>query len=192
VTDRSLQPTRRRQGSWLSCEGEPLSAALEWLLDHEEHFYSEVGSMLKRLCLLQIVLLLTAGTIVAQRSFDLQSKFGPPQDAFVIRPGLLMTAKYAADEKVCEMYIVEAQTPRSNIGLRTPLTPETVPGLIDELVPEGERGRKLRWPVQTQGMTLQVVYKFENVSIELIQNLLPAKGWSDSILKIKWANRVCK
>jgi len=148
--------------------------------------------MLKRLCLLQIVLVLTAGTIVAQRSSELQSKYGSPQDAFVIRPGLLMTAKYAADGRVCEMYIIEAQTPGSNIGLRTPLTPETVPALIDELVPEGERGSKLRWPVQTQGMTLQAFYKYENVSIELVQNLLPSKGWSDGILKIKWANRVCK
>ncbi|SRR6266498_5291649 len=148
--------------------------------------------MLKRLCLLQIVLVLIGGTVVAQRSSELQSKYGSPQDAFVIRPGLLMTAKYAADGRVCEMYIIEARTPGSNIGLRTPLTPETVPALIDELVPEGERGSKLRSPVQTQGMTLQASYKFENVSIELLQNLLPSKGWSDSILKIKWANRVCK
>jgi hypothetical protein len=148
--------------------------------------------MLKRLCLVQIVLVLTAGTIVAQRSSELQSKYGSPQDAFVIRPGLLMTAKYAADGKVCEMYIIEAWTPGSNIGLRTPLTPETVPALIDELVPERERGSKLRWPAQTTGMTLQVLYKYEKVSIELVQNLLPSKGWSDSNLKIKWAHRVCR
>lgn len=148
--------------------------------------------MLKRLCLLQIVLALTAGTVVGQTSSELRSKYGSPEDAFVIRPGLLMTARYDADGKVCESYIIEGHTPGSNIGLRTPLTPETVPALIDELVPQGERGSKLRWPAQTQGMTLQVVYKFENVSIELVQNLLPSKGWSDSILKIKWANRVCK
>ena len=148
--------------------------------------------MLKRLCLLQIVLVLTAGAVVAQKSTELQSKYGSPQDAFVIRPGLLMTAKYAADGRVCEMYIIEARTPGSNIGLRTPLTPETVPALIDELVPESERGGKLRWPVQTTGMTLTAFYKFQNVSIELVQNLLPSKGWSDGILKIKWANRACK
>jgi hypothetical protein len=150
--------------------------------------------MLKLSCLLEIFLIfvLTAGAAVAQDSAEMQSKYGPPLNAFVVRPGLLMTAKYAADGKLCEMYIVEARTPGSNIGLRTPLTVETVPGLIDELVPKGERGDKLRWPVQTQGMTLQAFYKYENVSIELVQNLLPAKGWSDSILTIKWNNRVCK
>ena len=147
--------------------------------------------MLKRLCLLSIVLLLTSGTTVAQRSSELESKYGSPQEAFVIRPGLLMTAKYAADGRVCEMYIVEARTPGSDIGLRTPLNPETVPPLIDELVPESERGGKLRWPVQTTGMTLTVLYKFQNVSIELVQNLLPSKGWSDGILKIRWGNREC-
>jgi hypothetical protein len=150
--------------------------------------------MLKRSCLLQIVLVLvlTAEAVVAQSSTELQSKYGPPLDAFVVRPGLLMTSKYAADGKVCEIYIVEARTPGSNIGLRTPLTMETVPALIDELVPEGERGDKLRWPVQTQGMTLQAFYQYENLSIELVQNLLPAEGWSDSTLTIKWNNRVCK
>ncbi len=147
--------------------------------------------MIKRLCLLQIALVLFNGTIVAQKSSELQSKYGLPQDAFVIRPGLLMTVKYAADGRVCEMYIIEARTPGSNIALRTPLTPETVPALIDELVPEDERGGKLRWPAQAQGMTVQIDYKFENVSIKLVQNLLPSKGWSDSSLKIKWANRVC-
>ncbi len=147
--------------------------------------------MLKRLCLLQIVLVLTAGTIVAQSSADLQSKYGSPQDAFVVRPGLLMTAKYAADGRVFEMYLIQARTPGSNISLRTPLTPETVPALIDELVPESERGGKLRWPAQATGMTVTILYRFENVSIELIQNLLPSQGWSDGILKVKWANRVC-
>jgi len=63
--------------------------------------------VLNRLFLLQLALLLTAGTVVAQRSSELQSKYGSPQDAFVIRPGLLMTAKYTADGKVCEMYIIE-------------------------------------------------------------------------------------
>lgn len=148
--------------------------------------------MLKRLCLLQIVLVLTGGAVLAQSSSELQSKYGSPQDAYVIRPGLLMTAKYAADGRVCEMYIIEARTPGSNIGRRTPLTAETVPALIEELVPDGERGNKLRWPAQVTGMTIQVLYKYEHVSGEFVQNLLPSKGWSDSSLTIKWANRVCK
>ena len=148
--------------------------------------------MLKPLCLLQILLGLTAGVVAAQSSTELQSKYGSRLDAFVIRPGLLMTVRYAAEGKVCEVYVVEARTPGSNIGLRTPLTPETIPELIDELVPVAERGNKLRWPVQATGMTVQAFYKYENVSIELVQNLLPSKGWSDSILEIKWSKRVCK
>lgn len=148
--------------------------------------------MLKRLCLLQFVLVLSAAGVAAQSSTALQSKYGSPLDAFVIRPGLLMTVTYAAEGKICEMYVVEARTPGSNVGLRTPLTPETVPKLIDELVPVNERGNKLRWPVQSTGMTATAFYNYENVSIELVQNLLPAKGWSDSILEIKWTNKECK
>lgn len=147
--------------------------------------------MFKRsyLCLL---LVLTAGTVVAQSSAELQAKYGAPVDAFVIRPGLLMTAKYAADGKVCEMYVIEARTPGSHIARRTPLTPDTVPALIDELLPENERGSKLRWPAQSQGMTLQVSYRYENVTSDLVQTLMPSAGWSDSVLTIKWKNRVCQ
>src|SRR6266403_811746 len=95
----------------------------------------KVIQMLKRSCLLQVVvvLVLTVSSVVAQRASELQSKYGPPVDVFVIRPGLLMTATYAADGNVCEMRIIEARTPGSNIGLRTPLTIETVPALIEEL-----------------------------------------------------------
>lgn len=148
--------------------------------------------MLKRLSLLQFVLVLSAVGVAAQSTTELQSKYGSPLDAFVIRPGLLMTVKYAAEGKVCEMYIVEARTPGSNIGLRTPLSFETAPELIGELVPVSERGKKLRWPVQATGMTMMVFYKYENVSVELVQNLLPAGGWSDSSLEIKWNNRGCR
>ena len=150
--------------------------------------------MLKRSCLLQVVvvLMLTVSSVVAQRAAELQSKYGPPVDVFVMRPGLLMTATYAADGSVCEMRIIEARTSGSNIGLRTPLTIETVPALIEQLVPESERGARRRWPVQTQGMTLQASFNYETLSAELVQNLLPAKGWSDSTLTIKWNHRVCK
>lgn len=152
--------------------------------------------MLKRLCLLLVILLLalTARSVVAQTSAGLESKYGSPLNAYVIRPGLLMTAKHAVRGQVCEMSIIEAHTPGSNISRRTPLTFEIVPALIDELVPEGERGNKLRsyGLAQAQGMTSQLFYNFENVSIELVQSLLPSKGWSDSVLMIKWNDRVCK
>jgi hypothetical protein len=139
-----------------------------------------------------LVLLLTAGAVVAQTSAELKSKYGPPVEAFVIRPGLLMAARYARDGRVCEMYVIEARTPGSHIGRRTPLTPETAPALIEELVPETERGGKLPWPASSQGTTIQISYRYENVTSEFVQTFLPNPGWSDSVLKIKWKNRVCE
>jgi hypothetical protein len=92
------------------------------------------------------------------------------------------------------MSVIEAQTPGANIISRVPLTPEIVPRLIDELIPEGERGKKARSYGLLQGQltTGQFSYDYENVSIELVQNFKPPVGWSDNILKIKWNNRVCK
>jgi len=152
--------------------------------------------MFKQLLLLPIVLVLmfTARSVVAQTPIELEAKYGSPVNAYVIRPGLLMTVKYTVSARICEMSIIEAQTPGSNIILRTLLTPEIVPKMINELIPEGERGKKIRsyGLVQTQGMTGQFLYNYENVSIELVQQFKPSEGWSDNILKIKWNHRVCK
>ena len=51
----------------------------------------------------------------------------------------------------------------SHIILRTQLTPEIVPKLIDELVPEGQRGKKVRsyGLIEAQGMTGQFFYNYE-------------------------------
>src|SRR5258705_3677640 len=99
--------------------------------------------MLKQLLLLPgiIAFMFSAESAFAQTPGELESKYGPPTDAYVIRPGLLMTAKHAVSGQVCEASIIEARTPGSNINFRTPLTTQIVPELIDELIPEGRRGK---------------------------------------------------
>jgi hypothetical protein len=152
--------------------------------------------MLKQLFLLSVmsVLILAASSVIAQTPAELESKFGTPVNAYVIRPGLLLMTNYTATGQPCEMSIIEAQTPRSNSNSRVPLTAEVVPKLIDELIPHGERGKKTRayGLIRGQLTTGQFSYDYENVSIELIQNFKPSEGWSDNSLKIKWNNRICK
>jgi len=135
-----------------------------------------------------------AHSVVAQTPTDLETKYGPPLNTYVIRTGLLLTVKYTAGKQVCAMSIVEAGTGGANISTRTPLTYELVRQLIDELVPEAERGQKVRayGAASVTGMTAQYLFNYEAVSIELIQNLMPSKGWSDNQLEIKWNNRVCR
>jgi hypothetical protein len=152
--------------------------------------------MLKQLLLLSIVLalLFTAKSAVAQTPAELESKYGSPVNAYVVRTGLLLMTKYDVSGQVCEMSVIESRTPGANIITRIPLNAEIVPKLIEELIPEGERGKKTRLYgfVQAQGMTGQVFFNYENVSIELVQQFKPSEGWSDNILNIRWNNRVCK
>jgi len=72
-------------------------------------------------------------------------RYGPPlSENFVVRPGIVVTATYAKDGHVCELLI----TPQKPI---TPIKPadqtaksidsKLLTELIDELVPEKERGR---------------------------------------------------
>jgi hypothetical protein len=151
--------------------------------------------VLKRILPLLILVILFGGrSVVAQTPNELEAKYGSAVNAYVIRPGLLMTARQTVTGQPCEMSIIEARTPGSNISARTALTYEIVPKLIDELIPERERGKKIRsyGLVQVTGMTGQVFFNYENVSIELVQNFQPSKGWSDNVLKIEWKNRGCK
>jgi hypothetical protein len=151
--------------------------------------------MLRQLLLLPLafVLLFTATSVFAQTPSELESKYGPPVTAYVIRTGLLMTSRRDDNDQMCEAAIVEARTPGADITKRKELNHELVLTLIEELIPEGERGKKIRsyGLAQSQGMTSQIFYNYENVTIELVQNWQPSKGWSDNILKIKWTNRVC-
>lgn len=151
--------------------------------------------MLKQLLLLPLVFvfLFTATSVVAQTPSELESKYGPPVTAYVVRTGLLMTSRRDDSGQMCEAAIVEARTPGADITTREVLSHDLVPTLIEEMIPADERGKKIRsyGLVQVTGMTAQIFYNYENVTIELIQNWQPSKGWSDNILKIKWTKRVC-
>ena len=90
-----------------------------------------------------ILLLIVAATAWAQTSTDLSAKF-PKITAYKIRPDVLMTARFAADGQVCEMALEKRQKTDNGIDLFTKFFAETeVRSLMDDLVPENERGRNL-------------------------------------------------
>ncbi|HEY6253859.1 MAG TPA: hypothetical protein VI685_28215, partial [Candidatus Angelobacter sp.] len=84
--------------------------------------------------------LILAMSAWSQTSADLNAKY-PTLNAYEVRPGILMTAKYAEDGQVCEIVVEPRQ-------YHTPGQPDTGPyiplnlqdQLIDELAPPAERG----------------------------------------------------
>lgn len=100
--------------------------------------------MWSRLGLLCILFMLES-SFPGKTNETMRQRYGPPlSENFVVRSGIVVTATYAKDGHVCELLI----TPQKPI---TPIKPadqtaksidsKLLTELIDELVPEKERGR---------------------------------------------------
>jgi hypothetical protein len=63
--------------------------------------------------------------------------------AYKLRPDVLMTARFAADGQVCEMTIEKRETTDTGIRFGDSFSEKEVQGLIDDLVPQNERGDEI-------------------------------------------------
>jgi hypothetical protein len=75
----------------------------------------------------------------------MRQRYGPPvSETFLIRPGLVATASYGKNSQVCELFI-SPQKPTTPIKSadQTPksIDSKSLTEVINELVPESERGR---------------------------------------------------
>jgi hypothetical protein len=125
--------------------------------------------MAKKTCILLLTLVATAG---GQTSSDLSAKFSQIT-AYKIRPDVLMTARFAADGQVCEMALEKRQKTDNGIDLFTKFFAETeVRSLMDDLVPENERGRNLTPLLNgtVDGSLMTLEYTYEKVRVVVSGN----------------------
>jgi hypothetical protein len=128
--------------------------------------------------------------VVGQTSADLSRRFGPALEAFEVRRGVLVTAKYAGGGKVCEMVIEPRRKTRDGFDIGVTLTDEMVEQLIEELVPKTERGKRAEsygWSMHL-GQIIQTDYGYENVEIISVGS----RQEKHMTILIKWNNRPCK
>ena len=94
----------------------------------------------KDVCMLTRPLLvcLVAVSAWGQTAGDLAAKYRSVS-AYEVRPGVLMTAKYAEDGQVCEIALQRRYSPDQSDADST-IPPKLEAELIDELAPEAERG----------------------------------------------------
>jgi hypothetical protein len=153
-----------------------------------------------------------------QTAADLAAKYAAVS-AYEVRPGILMTAKYAADGRICEM-VLEPRHYQSGDGvdLEVVFPAKLEKEVIDELVPLAERGEPIhRWSKKEPkdswldpdsymagGMSY---YKrsYENVSIEQhgyyrchddqnskkTDGKLDCSEGGDEVVVIRWTKRSC-
>jgi hypothetical protein len=117
-----------------------------------------------RICILLLTLAVAA---LGQTSADLSAKY--PNVIYRIRPHVLMTARFASDGQVCEMTLEKGQRTDTSIPYDDSFSNEEVHSLMDDLAPEGQRGRDMtrRFDGTIEGLGYTTVYTYENVLVHV-------------------------
>jgi hypothetical protein len=137
-------------------------------------------------------LIALAGLVIAgsqsQSSTELSTKY-PVITSYEVRPGILMTPEYSADGQVCRMSIERQRATRSGIMMDSFMSAKLVKTIVDELVPQSERGPALggsedNAAILTVGVLTQSVHTYEKISYNVLSG--PNR---ESVVVIKWQNR---
>jgi len=135
-------------------------------------------------------------TAAAQNQRQLEQKY-PKLNAYVVRPNILLTARYANDGQVCEMVLETRRWTGESIALMSALSEDETVRVVEEVVPESDRGRKLKTPLgsEVSGGAITTRYTYENITIDFVG------PWSNSshdmvvgymLAFVTWRNRSCK
>ncbi len=144
--------------------------------------------------LLVHLMALVAVSAWGQTSADIGAKYSAV-NAFEVRPGILMTTKYADDGQVCEMTLEKRHYQPDKVDLGSTIPNELIDRLLDELVPSSQRGPATsRWlhPDSTVGGGVSYIkQEFENVFVEIYGGYSEACDSGDQIVVIRWKKRTC-
>ena len=143
-----------------------------------------------------ILLLTLAVAALGQTSADLSAKY-PSVIAYRVRPHVLMTARFASDGQVCEMTLEKGQRTDTSIPYDDSFSNEEVRSLMDDLAPEGQRGRDMtrRFDGSIDGLSYTTVYTYEHVLVhvygtrQLGAGQVGAAGYE--VMVITWRTRTC-
>ena len=146
---------------------------------------------------LNLLLLLMGTTMIAQRQFEKYRKI----EAYEVRPGILMLPTYTADNQICEIGLERLHYSPDLVRLDSGLSRKQVEQILDELVPEDERGspsKEVGGSLITQsGKGLTTTMDFEHVSIQFYAAVLSSDHKRETVVDevvatVKWKNRACR
>jgi hypothetical protein len=146
-----------------------------------------------RICILFLTL---AAAALGQTSADLSAKY-PNVITYRIRPHVLMTARFASDGQVCEMTLEKGQLTDTSIPFVDSFSNEEVHSLVDDLAPEGQRGRDMtrRFDGSIEGLGYTSVYTYENVLVHVYGTMQVEAGQvgatGNKVIVITWRSRTC-
>jgi hypothetical protein len=142
-----------------------------------------------KVCVLLLTLVVAA---LGQTSADLGAKY-PQVTAYKVRPDVLMTARFAADGQVCDMTLEKRQRTDTEISFGDSFSKKEVQDLMDDLVPENERGRNLTRALNenVDGDFITANLTYENVLFRVYGILRSKDAAGDKVIIITWPKRPC-
>jgi hypothetical protein len=154
--------------------------------------------MKRRICALgSIFVLVTFLTTLghAQTQSQLETKY-PKVNAYLARPNILLTAKYSGDGQVCSMALQPVRWTGNTVEL-FPLSEEDAIRVVEEIVPESERGKKLGGLLGTDdkvsafhGHSVTTPYTYEKITVSFAGTT--DKNGADMVAVVSWRDRSCK
>ena len=90
--------------------------------------------------------------VIELHASDLHARYGDPDtEKFVVRPGITLMILYGADQVACQMVVEPARSIIPHAGPELYMRPDAVTEIIDEILPEADRGKLLLSRVTKSG-----------------------------------------
>jgi hypothetical protein len=93
---------------------------------------------------------------------------------YAVRPNISLTAKFGGDGRVCEMALEPRRYDGDKVALLSSLPKQEIVNIIEEVVPESDRGRRLegggfsKWlESDVSGDAIFTTYRYENMTIQV-------------------------
>jgi hypothetical protein len=153
--------------------------------------------LMVQLLIVALLMVFFSAAVLAQTADELREKYGPSEEVYVrrsgyvIRPDVLMTASFGEDGQMWEMVVEPKRVTDAGIDQSKLMSPEEVAEIVDELVREGQRGRRGR-AISFRSSCVEVDSEdYERVSIYRYWacNLKGARGIVS--VKIVWKKQQC-
>jgi hypothetical protein len=153
--------------------------------------------MLRLIGAVVAVMLFSPSFSSAQRDFTKYKAV----EAYEVRPGILMIPTYSADGQVCQIGLEVLHYSPDLIRLDSDLSRTEVEQILEEIIPESERGPRVKDPMGTlimgRGVSMITNIDFEHVSLQIYSKVISQPKKKDTFVQdaaalIRWKDRECQ
>jgi hypothetical protein len=117
-------------------------------------------------------------------------------NAYFVRPNILLAARYSTDGRVCEMALQSVRWTGDTV-LLFPLSEEETIRVVEEIVPEDERGEKLGGLLGTDdkvsvfsGHSFETPYTYEKITVNFAGTT--GRDGAGMVAVVTWRDRSFK